>query len=252
MHVPQVPSSLILSTLHTLLSTPLFLSGVVLPLVLILADVVTGIGAALKQHVFSLDHLADFLSHDLVKYLTACTLLVCSYVLVGKDSPLTLAALTLPGILAVSIAASILHNVQLLFPNDRELTAFVGAELQKAVPQFQPAQTLTMQPASQQGAAQQQQVQVQVPSAPTVQSPAVRPQSESGGNAAPSAQTAPVSPYRDPAIINIETTPMPRVYPQFFTLPIVGGTPAPAVAQDAAQAAQQAAAQQPEQAAPKE
>lgn len=198
------PTSLILASLHVLLSNPLFMVGVGIPLALILADVLTGVGAALKRKEFDMTHIADFLSHDLVKYMTASGMLVFSFLLLGATSPLTIAALSLPGLLAVSIAASIFQNVQLLFPKDEELTAFVGTELQKAVPTFQPAQYMQSQ---QQAQAQPQYQQM------AQQNQYLRPQFAPQPSQ-PSYES--VSPNMDPALINVVTTPMKAMttYPQ--------------------------------------
>lgn len=107
-----------------------------IPLLLILADLVTGILSAVKRSVFTTARIADFVGQDLVKYLVCFLMVLVLAIIAGPTSPYTLIALVPMGSLAVSVAGSIIANLREIFPGDTVLVGAVEQELEAVVPTF--------------------------------------------------------------------------------------------------------------------
>lgn len=104
-----------LSGLLSFITGPLFYTLVGLPLVLILLDVLTGVGASLRHGVFSARQLSNFLSGDLEKYVVAAIIVGATWFVSGSSGAQATAALLSMPVLAVSVIASIKQNCADLF-----------------------------------------------------------------------------------------------------------------------------------------
>jgi hypothetical protein len=107
------PLSLV-SVLELLVHNPVIVYILLAPLALILLDIVTGVARALKSKTFSMSRISDFLSHDLLKYISCFCIVLLSWFAWGQYTATTLVTTLGMAVLAGSIVASILENIQAL------------------------------------------------------------------------------------------------------------------------------------------
>lgn len=95
------------------------------PLLLIVLDVLTGIGAAVSRKQFIWQRLGDFLDTDLLKYFLVCVVVAIVYLAGGIAQATTVATLFGMGALAVHITASIGSNLGDIFGEGTRANALV-------------------------------------------------------------------------------------------------------------------------------
>lgn len=112
------------------LQNPFFLTEILLPLLFIVLDLVTGIGSSLKHNIFNGKLVADFLNGNVLRYLIAIITVWLTYSASGSAAAtLTVSTLGL-GALGVSIVSSIYQNCrELLSPAEMAVVDLAGVTL---------------------------------------------------------------------------------------------------------------------------
>lgn len=102
------------ATLVQIVHDPGVVSVLLVPLILIPLDLITGITLAVRQHRFALRRITDFVGKDLWKYLGMLGFILMIWILSGEMTATAFASLLGMGSLSISIGASILENISSL------------------------------------------------------------------------------------------------------------------------------------------
>jgi Bacteriophage holin family len=97
-----------------LLTNTSFIALIIMPLVLIFVDIVSGIAKAIKLHDFSYRRVADFLGTSFLKYLVAFTASLVVFLIAGSAKAASVACWLGMGSLSLSLTASIIENISAL------------------------------------------------------------------------------------------------------------------------------------------
>lgn len=99
----------------------------ILPAILIILDVLTGVTSALKHGSFNLKLLTDFLGNDFLKYVVLFAVIVVAYYLSGASVATSLATDVGLPLLSLTIFSSVIQNLGEISPALAQIGEQLGA-----------------------------------------------------------------------------------------------------------------------------